>query len=272
MRWLGLIRHAALPFALTGAIGAGVAMADDTPRLPADLVFLRDVDPTIQQDIRYATRDNFVGRRIDGYRGAECILTERAARALARVQRRMALRDLSLRVFDCYRPRRAVLHFMRWARAKEPAIKREIYHPLYAKRELFRRGFISRNSAHSRGSTVDLAIAQRRRLPSTGDQKRAGRTACHTPRGAQRDGTLDFGTSFDCFHPRSATRHRSIRDKIRENRALLVSEMARAGFRNYRKEWWHFTLRGEPHPRRVFNVPVPQHPDRRNPTEARSAD
>ncbi|MEL7543404.1 MAG: M15 family metallopeptidase, partial [Pseudomonadota bacterium] len=223
-------------------------------------------------DIRYATRDNFVGRRIDGYRGAECILTRRAARALARVQRSLAPSNLSLRVFDCYRPRRAVRHFMRWARAKSPPVMREIYHPLYPKRELFRRGFISRNSAHSRGSTVDLAIAQRRRLPSSKNQKQAGRAACHAPRGAVRDGTLPFGTSFDCFHPRSATRHRSIGDKIRANRARLVSEMARAGFRNYRKEWWHFTLRGEPHPRRAFDVPIPSYPDARRPAKAKSAD
>ena len=53
---------------------------------PPSFVALDDVDPTILQDMRYRTKYNFVGRRIDGYREPVCILERRAARALHHAQ------------------------------------------------------------------------------------------------------------------------------------------------------------------------------------------
>jgi D-alanyl-D-alanine dipeptidase len=127
--------------------------------LPKGFVYLRDIDPTIVQDIRYAGSHNFVGRPIRGYLAAECILSEPAANALADVQSRLAEKKLSLIVWDCYRPKRAVDDFLQWS--KDPArseMKTEFY-PRNDKEDLFALGYLAKPSAHSRGSTVDLAIA-----------------------------------------------------------------------------------------------------------------
>ena len=61
--------------------------------LPKGFVYLRDLDPTIVQDIRYAGSHNFVGRPIRGYLAAECILAQPAANALVDVQRKLAERN-----------------------------------------------------------------------------------------------------------------------------------------------------------------------------------
>jgi zinc D-Ala-D-Ala dipeptidase len=126
--------------------------------LPNGLVYLRDIDPTIVQDIRYAGSHNLVGRPIKGYLAAECILSISAANALQTVQRKLAGKKLALIVWDCYRPKRAVDDFLRWS--KDPIhteMKAEFY-PRTAKETLFALGYLARRSAHSRGSTVDLGI------------------------------------------------------------------------------------------------------------------
>src|SRR5262249_22495148 len=98
---------------------AGISPADAAPAgLPAGFVYLGDIDPTILQDMRYAGANNFAGRPIAGYEAAECVLTEKAARPLAKVQSQLAVKKLSLIVWDCYRPTRATAEFIRWT--KEP--------------------------------------------------------------------------------------------------------------------------------------------------------
>src|ERR1700688_757541 len=126
--------------------------------LPKDFVYLRDIDPTIVQDIRYAGSHNFVGRPIRGYLAAECILSVSAANALETVQRKLTEKKLSLIVWDCYRPERAVEDFLQWS--KDPThfeMKAEFY-PRTDKEKLFALGYLARRSAHSRGSTVDLGL------------------------------------------------------------------------------------------------------------------
>src|SRR5688572_18337811 len=119
--------------------------------LPEGFVYLRDVDPTIVQEIRYATAYNFVGERIDGYAAGDCVLTRPAARALAQVQADLRARGLGLKVYDCYRPQRAVDHFVRWIRlvdrpgyeGDDERMKRAFF-PTVEKRRLFREGYIAR--------------------------------------------------------------------------------------------------------------------------------
>lgn len=212
--------------------------------LPDGFVRLADVDPTVRQDMRYAGGDNFLGRPARGYDAAVCILTEQAADALSRVQKKLAAQDLTLVVFDCYRPESAVKDFAAWvgkSKSRDPQ-----WHPNVSRSDLIRQGYIARRSGHSRGSTVDLAIAQASPPGSTADPR------C----GAQDTGTLDFGTGFDCLDPRSRTAYSPLPADAARNRKLLVDAMAEAGFRNYTKEWWHFTLANEPFPRRRFDFPV----------------
>lgn len=211
--------------------------------LPDGFVRLVDVDATIRQDMRYAGRANFLGRRALGYEAPVCILTAQAADALSAAQRRLTAQGLTLVVLDCYRPARAVADFLRWAAKPAPPDPR--WHPESRRENLVAEGYIGRRSAHSRGSTVDVALAPM-----------AGPGAPDPDCGATQTGALDFGSGFDCFASRSATASRSVGDTARANRALLVRMMRHAGFRNYPGEWWHFTLEGEPFPRKSFDFTV----------------
>ncbi len=224
-------------------------------KLPPFFTYLRAVDDTILQEMRYFGVHNFLGRKVRGYEAAECILTKRAALALKSVQQRLVKRGLSLKVYDCYRPVRAVKDFVKWSQNNDQKTKPEFY-PTLPKRRLFALGYIARRSAHSRGSTVDLAIVP---LPPeqqpdfSFDKQRACFESYEKRFG---DNSLDFGTGFDCFHELSHTRNPNIGEIARRNRQLLVSEMARAGFVNYSKEWWHFTLRDEPYRKKHFDFPI----------------
>jgi D-alanyl-D-alanine dipeptidase len=214
--------------------------------LPKGFVYLRDADPTIVQDIRYAGSHNFVGRPIRGYLAAECILSDRAATALTTVQGMLAEKKLSLIVWDCYRPRRAVDDFLQWS--KDPAhteMKAEFY-PRTDKQKLFALGYLATRSAHSRGSTVDLGI-----VPSTFSlpprNPPPALKACTLPKGERfEDGTIDLGTGYDCLDVMGNTLNASVCEVALRNRQLLKSIMAKAGFRPYAREWWHFELVNEP--------------------------
>jgi D-alanyl-D-alanine dipeptidase len=184
-------------------------------------------------DMRYSGDDNFVGAPIDGYERARCLLSAPAARALAAVARDLAARGLGLKVFDCYRPQRAVAHFLRWAQRIDDIKNKPEFYPDVPKRDLFKQGYISDRSAHSRGSTVDLTLVRR------------------------ADGReLDMGSPFDFFSPKSWPSDTSVSAQAQKNRALLAAAMRRGGFRPYDKEWWHYTLADEPFPDTYFDFPV----------------
>jgi zinc D-Ala-D-Ala dipeptidase len=220
---------------------------------PADFVALDRVDPTILHDIRYRTRHNFVGRRIRGYRQPLCIVTRPTARALKRAQTRLRRRGHSLKVYDCYRPQRAVDHFVRWARdTDDEAMKREFY-PRVDKSRLFADGYIAERSGHSRGSTVDLTLVK---LPAREQPRWDGDLVPCFADDRFPDNTVDMGTGYDCFDTLAHTVDRRIQGRARGNRLRLKRAMDRAGFDNYENEWWHYTLRDEPYPDRFFDFPV----------------
>jgi zinc D-Ala-D-Ala dipeptidase len=214
--------------------------------LPRGFVYLRDVDPTIVQDIRYAGSHNFVGRPVKGYLAAECIVSASAANALKEVQRMLAGKKLSLIVWDCYRPTRAVDDFLRWSR--DPArieMKAEFY-PRTDKRKLFALGYLAMRSAHSRGSTVDLGI-----VPGGFSSPPPGPPqplrACTAPKGERfEDGTIDLGTGYDCLDVLGNTSNAAVGRIALDNRQMLKSAMKGAGFRSYAREWWHFELAAGP--------------------------
>ena len=198
---------------------------------PASFVDAATVVPGLVVEMRYFGDNNFVGRRIDGYEKPVCLLTHQATAALADVARDLAPRGLKLKVFDCYRPARAVAHFLRWARAVDDIRTKQTFYPDMDKRRLFTDGYIATRSGHSRGSTIDLTLAD-------------------------GNGELDMGTPYDFLSPRSAASDVTVSAQAHANRALLASAMRRRGFRPYAKEWWHFTLRVEPFPDTYFDFPV----------------
>jgi zinc D-Ala-D-Ala dipeptidase len=227
--------------------------------LPDPLVYLRDIDPSVGQDMRYAGRDNFTGGPVPGYDAAECILTRRTAEALATVQRHLVGRGLSLKVYDCYRPVRAVAAFMRWADlAKEdPTTMR--FHPSLSRNRLpFR--YIASRSAHSRGHVVDLTLVAmpRHAVPAFVPGQIYGACTASIETRAPDD-SIDMGTGFDCFDVLSHAGSAGISAAQARNRQMLVDAMTRAGFVPYYREWWHFSFpAGDPG--RTFEVDVAAHP------------
>ena len=202
--------------------------------MPAGFVDAATVVDGLVVDMRYFGADNFVGKRIDGYEAPRCLLARPAAAALAKAQRDLARRGLGVKVYDCYRPTRAVAHFVRWARDIADVARKRDYYPDIDKRNLFRLGYIAERSGHSRGSTVDISLVRR------------------TGGGSDPE----MGTRFDSFSPKSWPADNSVGETARRNRALLADAMTRAGFQPYRQEWWHFTFRNEPFPASYFDFPV----------------
>ena len=196
-------------------------------------VLLADFVPQIVQEIRYYSTYNFIGDRIDGYEEPCALLTKEAARALKSVAAEVMVQGYRLKVFDAYRPACAVKHFMLWGIEDQDVRMKPYFYPDLEKQELFIKGYIAKQSSHSRGSTVDLTLL---------DMK-SGKE-------------LDMGSPFDFFGPVSHPDYKGITDEQYENRMILQNVMTRNGFKTIDCEWWHFTLEGEPYPDTYFEFPV----------------
>lgn len=245
-----------LPIALAAAMAlASTAMAQETA--PAGFVWLRGVDPTIEQEIRYYGSHNFLGRPVSGYAAPECILTREAAEALAAAQKELAGSRLSLRVYDCYRPQRAVDDFVRWSDDVADQKMKAGFYPRVDKARFFDLGYVAKKSGHTRGSTVDVTI-----VPSGHAAQRpyiAGEPLvdCALPANERfPDTSLDFGTEFDCMDEKSHHGRTDVPAVAQMNRLMLKDLMERHGFAPYPEEWWHYTLREEPFPHTYFDFPV----------------
>ncbi|MFE2052730.1 M15 family metallopeptidase [Streptomyces sp. NPDC059459] len=248
---------ATLAALLTVTAVPATARAEPEPRAPRDFVALRSVDPTIIQEMRYTTRHNFVGERIDGYRQPLCILTRPAAEALHRAQTRLLRQGYSLKVYDCYRPQRAVDHFVRWAQDLDDQDMKTEFYPDVDKTRLFADGYIAEKSGHSRGSTVDLTIVELPARPTRPYRPGQPLVPCYAPRDERfPDNSLDMGTGYDCFDTRSHTLDPRVQGAQRANRLLLKNTLEDAGLVNLPEEWWHFTYKPEPYPDTYFDFPV----------------
>ncbi|MEV0947102.1 M15 family metallopeptidase [Rhodococcus sp. NPDC049939] len=233
------------------------ASARPEPTAPADFVSLRDVDPTILQEIRYYTPHNFTGAPIDGYWAPMCILTREAAEALKRAQREFLEQGYSLKVYDCYRPQRAVDNFVAWAKdLSDQRMKAEFY-PRVDKANLFRDGYIDERSGHSRGSTADLTLVKLPAKPTRPYVPGEPLTDCAAPREERfPDNSIDMGTGFDCFDTLAHTLDPRIQGEQLKNRLLLKDGLEKQGFVNLPYEWWHFTYQPEPYPDTYFDFPI----------------
>lgn len=221
---------------LTGAVllaTPGISLSE--ARLPEGFVYLRDIDPTIGQDMKYAGSDNFTGRPLPGYDAGECVLRRPAAEALRRVQQDLLPRGLSLEVYDCYRPARAVRAMMTWVNAPGADTTRR-FHPRIERSQLVLQGYIASKSGHSRGVAIDLTLV---RSPGPAVHEPDKGPCTEPARGGGDD--PDMGTSFDCFDVKSHTANPSITAEQRRWRTALERAMAKHGFKNYAREWWHFT-------------------------------
>ena len=200
---------------------------------PSGFVLLADYVPQIVQEIRYYSTYNFIGDRIDGYEEPCALLTVEAARALKSVSSELIVQGYRLKVFDAYRPACAVKHFVLWGIEDQDIRMKPYFYPELEKQELFAKGYIAKQSSHSRGSAVDLTLLDMK----TGKE-------------------VDMGGPFDLFSEISHPDYRGITDEQYENRMRLRHVMLRNGFQPIDCEWWHFSLENEPYPDTYFAFPA----------------
>ena len=191
--------------------------------LPEGFIKLNDIDSTIIVDLKYNTKSNFTGKIVRGYKSNTAILSNEASNALINAQKDFKKLGFSLILFDAYRPQSAVDFFFEWSKDLKDTINKNSYYPNINKSQLFPLGYIANKSGHSRGSTVDVSLVD----ISTMKQ-------------------IDMGSIYDYFGIRSSTFYPNISDSQKNNRMILYDVMINNGFKNYSKEWWHFTLENEP--------------------------
>ena len=199
-----------------------------------NFTLISDVVPDVIQEIRYFSSYNFIGERIAGYEEPVAILSRPAAEALKKVSDDLSEIGFRLKIFDAYRPVRAVDHFVRWAGDENDLRMKPYFYPDVDKANLFDLGYIAYRSGHSRGSTVDLTLLN----------MKTGRE-------------VSMGSPFDYFGKRSRTEFlKHLTEEEIRNRFFLRDTMVKHGFLPYEAEWWHFTLKDEPFPDNYFDFPV----------------
>ena len=198
----------------------------------SDFVILADYVPHMVQEIRYHSTYNFIGERIDGYEEPCALATLEAARALKSAANEFFVMGYKLKIFDAYRPARAVRHFVLWGIEDMDLRMKEYFYPDLEKQALFAEGYIAKQSSHSRGSAVDLTLVDM----ITGKE-------------------LDMGGPFDLFSEVSHPSYQGVTPEQYANRMLLQKAMVRNGFVPLDCEWWHFMLKDEPFPETYFEFP-----------------
>lgn len=218
---------------LSIVLWASAALAGD---LPEGFVYADDAIPGLALEMRYCTAHNFTGRPVEGYLKPRCILTKEATEALKKVQDELRPFGMGLKIFDSYRPKRAVESFVKWAKDLDDKAAKEEFYPDVRKEDLFKEEYIADHSSHSRGSTADLTLI--------------------FIEGPDKGKELDMGSPFDFFSPVSWPDSTKVGGQQRANRLLLQALMTKHGFTPYPKEWWHFTLSKEPFPETYFDFPI----------------
>jgi D-alanyl-D-alanine dipeptidase len=248
--WMQLSKAISIALVVAGSISAARARA-----LPGGFVYLRDIDPSIIQDVRYAGSNNFVGRPLAGYEAAECVVKRDVGTRLKAIQQELAAKKWSLKMLDCYRPARAVADMVAWSQnGKETAAERR-FNPAFSKKDLFRLGYIATHSGHSTGAALDLTLVDLSADNSAVFDLHRNYANCTAPVEARApEGSVDMGTGYDCCDPKGHTAATSITPSQRRWRNELVAAMARQGFVNYSKEWWHFSLPGAGRPAYDFVI------------------
>lgn len=201
----------------------------------SQFVMLADAVPDAILEIRYFGTYNFVGTRIDGYLEPTALLTREAADSLQAVSKDVMALGYRLKIYDAYRPQKAVDHFVRWAEQIPDTLMKPYFYPDLDKSVLFAKGYIAKKSGHTRGSTVDLTLFD-----------------------MNTEKEVDMGGTFDWFGPESHPDFRGITPAQFANRMILRRAMMRHGFKPISSEWWHFTLKNEPFPNTYFTFPVKQ--------------
>jgi D-alanyl-D-alanine dipeptidase len=142
-----------------------------------------------------------------------------------------------------------------WSRngAEPPAQKR--FNPAFRKQDLFRLGYIATYSGHSTGAALDLTLVDLTADNSLQFDPAKAYADCTAPASDRApEASVDMGTGYDCTDVMAHTAAKTINPDQRRWRNTLVSAMAKQGFVNYSKEWWHFSLPGAAGP--AYDFPI----------------
>jgi zinc D-Ala-D-Ala dipeptidase len=181
---------------------SGKALLSYVHRTPKEFVDIETVIPTIQLSIGYHSKENFTGEMLPGYGVPKAWLLPEPAEALVKVQEELSWEDMSLLVYDAYRPRRASEAMVAWTKRNN-------------RLDLLEQGYVAARSGHNHGHTIDVTIIDLK----TGK-------------------ALDMGGAWDSFD--STAHFENAAGMALENRNKLRDLMSKYGFRGYSKEWWHF--------------------------------
>lgn len=206
--------------------------------LPENFVLIKDFVPSISVEMRYGTNNNFTGKPIPGYESRQAVITITTASALKKVQKELNKLGLGLKIFDAYRPQKAVNYFIKWSNQPNDTVMKNKYYPNLKKETLFDLGYIALKSGHTRGSTVDVTLLY--------------------VSGPKKGKEVDMGSVWDLFGVRSGYAYEAVSNSQKENRKLLRELMITHEFLPYDKEWWHFSLNNEPYPDTYFDFIVPK--------------
>lgn len=230
---MAILTNYAVPAALMAAL---TGQPGDETSMHSGFIDVTEAVPGIVAEPRYYGTNNFMGVRVTGYEAPKVVVSKEVGAALAAVQAELEGRGMAIKIYDGYRPQRAVDHFMRWIADPTDTKNKSDYYPNVPKGELVERGYIAEKSGHSRGGSVDLTLVQR------------------ADDGSWQE--LDMGTNWDMLDVRSHAITDLISESAQANRKLLADLMVKHGFRPYSEEWWHFTLDPEPHPGTYFDFPI----------------
>ena len=227
-----------LPISLILVMIILLSLASEKGKLPENMdhsqfVIIKDIIPNIITEMRYYSSFNFVGSRIDGYEEPVALLTKQATEKLKKANECFNEKGYLIKIYDSYRPQRAVDHFVRWRDDLKDEKMKKYFYPDLTKKEVFEKGYVSTRSGHSRGSTLDI-------------------TLIHKENGTD----VDFGSCFDYFGDKAHYNYTEISPEQKKNRELLKKIMEENDFIALPEEWWHFTLKNEPYPNTYFNFPV----------------
>ncbi|RPJ66829.1 peptidase M15 [Alteromonas sediminis] len=203
--------------------------------MPNDFIIVNDLVKEAHFDIKYYGKDNFVGTPVDGYDAPLCVLQKRAAEGLVKASNAALKEGYRLKILDCYRPQRAVSHFVRWASNLADTVTKTHYYPNIPKSTLLG-PYIAEKSGHSRGATLDVTL-----------EKRSAENTWEP---------VDMGTPFDFFDPLSHTVNSEVGESVLQNRQRLIRYMQAGNFVNYELEWWHFSQQEQVYPNTYFDFPL----------------
>lgn len=122
--------------------------------LPEGFVYLDEWIEDCIIDAKYAGTDNFMGRPAAGYEQPLVVASRQVAEGCVKAAEILRRQGYVLKVFDAFRPQRAVDDFCRWGEDGEDQRRKPIQYPDIEKLKMFDEGYIARKSTHTRGCSV----------------------------------------------------------------------------------------------------------------------